>query len=67
MEERSGALGRGGFSRKIGASSVPSILIPRMQARPRSFFSGKGFGVVLGIDSLINKIVQSLFCGKDAA
>lgn len=41
--------------------------IPWAQARHTSLFSGKGFGLVLAIDCLINTIVQSLFYRKDAA
>lgn len=41
--------------------------IPRMQARLVSSFSRKRFGFVLAIDCLINTIIQSLFCGIDAA
>ena len=41
--------------------------IPRTEAKHTNFFSGKGFGLVLAIDCLINTIVQSLFHRKDAA
>lgn len=32
-----------------------------------SFFSGKGLGFIVAIDSLINAVFQSVFHSKDAA